>query len=75
RFFEPLLAASGPLAGSAGRLLGTGPGRGIGLLFLVLGAILVITTLLISADRRLRWVESELPDAPLAGANGLEVAA
>ena len=47
------------------RLLGTGPGRGIGLMFLLFGAALLVTTLLGATDSRLRRVESDLPDAAL----------
>lgn len=39
--FEPLLAAGGPLAASLGVVLGTGPGRGIGLFYLVIGVLMV----------------------------------
>jgi MFS transporter, DHA3 family, macrolide efflux protein len=39
--FEPLLVAGGPLAASLGGVLGTGPGRGIGLFFLIIGALMV----------------------------------
>lgn len=37
--FEPLLRSGGPLAGSIGLVIGTGPGRGIGLLLILLGAV------------------------------------
>ena len=40
--FEPLLAAGGPLAASLGSVLGTGPGRGIGLFFLIIGVLMVV---------------------------------
>ena len=43
--FEPLLASGGPLAGSVGRILGVGAGRGIGLLFIVLGILLVLVSI------------------------------
>ncbi|HEX5759084.1 MAG TPA: hypothetical protein VF121_07805 [Thermoanaerobaculia bacterium] len=46
-----------------GRAIGVGPGRGIALLFLVLG-LLVLATVAVAARRpRLLHVESELPDA------------
>jgi MFS family permease len=63
RVFEPLLAASGPLAGSVGRVIGVGPGRGIGLMFMLLGVGMVLVTLLALGSPRLRRVEEELPDA------------
>ena len=34
RIFEPLMAADGLLAGSVGQIIGAGPSRGIGLLFI-----------------------------------------
>jgi DHA3 family macrolide efflux protein-like MFS transporter len=43
--FEPLLSNSGPLASSIGRIIGTGAGRGIGLLFILLGILQFLVTL------------------------------
>lgn len=61
--FEPLLTPGGALAGSAGRVLGVGPGRGIGLLLVVLGLIMVLAVALASRYPRLRRLEEEVPDA------------
>jgi hypothetical protein len=61
--FEPLLVAGGPLAGSVGRLLGVGPGRGIGFIFVVMGVAHVLMTVAGFSYRRLRLLEDELPDA------------
>ncbi len=44
RVFEPMMAVNGPLAGSIGQILGMGPGRGIGLLFVAMGLLLVLIT-------------------------------
>ena len=44
-------------------LLGTGPGRGIGLLFLLMGIAKMAVTLIGYAQPRIRLVEDELPDA------------
>lgn len=63
RVFEPLMAADGALAGSVGRILGVGPGRGIGLLFILLGSLSLLMTAIISMYRRTRRVEIEIPDA------------
>lgn len=57
--FGPLLLAGRPLAGSLGRLLGVGPGRGIGLLFLVIGALILVTVAAGYWQPRLRRVEVE----------------
>jgi DHA3 family macrolide efflux protein-like MFS transporter len=61
--FEPLMAAGGPLAGSVGLLLGVGRGRGIGLLFVVTGGLVMLTTAAGWLSPRIRRVEEELPDA------------
>jgi MFS family permease len=45
RLFEPLLAPAGPLTGSMGQIIGVGPGRGIGLLFLIMGVLKVAASL------------------------------
>jgi MFS transporter, DHA3 family, macrolide efflux protein len=62
RIFEPMMAANGPLAGSIGQILGTGTGRGIGLLFVTMGLLLVLITALSCLSPHLRHVEDELPD-------------
>jgi MFS family permease len=61
--FGPLLAVGGPLAGSVGRLIGVGPGRGIGLLFIVMGMLTMLVMTAGYLHPRLRLVEQELPDA------------
>lgn len=60
--FNPLIAVDGPWAGSLGQVLGTGPGRGIGLLFVLMGTIKVAITLISRLSPSLRNVEDELPD-------------
>jgi DHA3 family macrolide efflux protein-like MFS transporter len=66
--FEPLLAAGGRLAPSLGPLLGTGKGRGIGLLFVTMALSFLFVTAASLIHPRLRRVESELPDVSHAGA-------
>ncbi len=61
--FEPLMAPRGALAGSLGQLIGVGPGRGIGLLFIVMGLGVVAATALASGQASLRHLERDLPDA------------
>jgi hypothetical protein len=60
------MAGDGALAGTIGRILGTGPGRGIGLMFVIAG----VGTILLAAagwmQPRLRHLETELPDMPAA---------
>jgi DHA3 family macrolide efflux protein-like MFS transporter len=63
RIFEPIMAVNGSLAGSIGQILGTGSGRGIGLLFVTMGLLLVLITAVSCLFPHLRRVEDELPDA------------
>lgn len=63
KVFSPLMAAEGPLASSVGRVIGAGPGRGIGLLLCVLGLFIIAAAALGASYPRLRRVEDELPDA------------
>lgn len=60
--FEPLLAIDGPLAGTIGRIIGAGPGRGIGLLFIVMGILTILASCAGYLYPRLRLLERELPD-------------
>ena len=60
---EPLFASGGPLTGSVGRIIGVGPGRGIGFLFVVSGILNSLITIIAYSYPRLRLVEDELPDA------------
>ena len=62
RLLEPLLAPGAALAGSAGALVGTGPGRGIGLLLVLMGVLKVCVVLVGYLSPRLRLVEDELPN-------------
>ena len=59
---DPLLTPSGLLAGSIGKLIGVGRGRGIGLLFILLGMLNILATVVAYRQPRLRRVEKELPD-------------
>ncbi|MEW6737541.1 MAG: MFS transporter [Acidobacteriota bacterium] len=63
RIFEPLLAYNGLLAGSVGRLIGVGPGRGIGFLFITLACLHMLITTMGYLYPSLRRLEKELPDA------------
>lgn len=62
--FEPLLAPDGALAHSLGQLIGVGAGRGIGLMFMVLGGVMALVAIAAYAVPAIRRVEQELPDAP-----------
>jgi MFS transporter, DHA3 family, macrolide efflux protein len=66
RIFEPMMAINGPLAGSIGQILDTGAGRGIGLLFVTMGLLLVLISAISCLSPHLRRVEDELPDAVIS---------
>jgi len=83
RVFEPLLVPGGALAGSVGQFVGTGPGRGTALLFVLLGVLSIGLALAVRMFPSMWNVETELPDAdeqapgaaasqpqPAAGAQG-----
>jgi DHA3 family macrolide efflux protein-like MFS transporter len=63
RVFEPLMRPGGALAGSLGRVIGTGAGRGIALQFGVMGLLLIAAALSGLLYPRLRSLEDEIPDA------------
>jgi len=64
RVFGPLMDVGGAWEKSfLGTLLGTGAGRGIGLMFVISALIGIIITILVYANPRIRNVEDELPDA------------
>lgn len=60
--FKPLMAPNGSLAGSLGQIIGVGPERGIGLMFIVMGMLTIIGTILAYQYRPLRLIEKDLPD-------------
>ena len=62
KVFEPLMSANGALAGTIGQVIGVGDGRGIGLLFIVVGGLTILITIAAYQYPRLRLVETELPD-------------
>jgi MFS family permease len=63
QWFEPLLATGGLLSDSVGRMLGVGPGRGIGLIFVLSGTIAILIQIVAFRSPTLRLAESLLPDA------------
>jgi MFS family permease len=64
KVFEPLMAEGGALANSlVGEILGTGPGRGIAVIFIISAVSLWVLSLAAFAYPRLRNLEEEIPDA------------
>jgi MFS transporter, DHA3 family, macrolide efflux protein len=63
RVFEPMLQPGGRLAANLGRLIGAGPGRGIGMMLILMGGVVILGLVAGYLYPRLRLVETELPDA------------
>jgi MFS family permease len=62
--FEPLMREGGALARTVlGTLLGTGPGRGIGLIYVLSGVLVILISALAYLNPRIRRLEDEVPDA------------
>jgi MFS transporter, DHA3 family, macrolide efflux protein len=62
RIFEPLMAQGGLLASSIGQIIGVGPGRGVGLIYILLSTLVLLAALVVSLYPPLRNVERDLPD-------------
>lgn len=64
--FKPLLVEGGALADTiVGQVLGVGPSRGTGLMFVIIGILSVLVAASGYLSSRVRNVETELPDAEL----------
>lgn len=62
RVFEPAMAPGGALSGSFGRLIGTGDGRGIALMFMLCGIACITAVGAAWLSPRLRHVEEPEPE-------------
>lgn len=60
--FEPILAPGGALASTVGSVIGTGPGRGIGLMYVIAGIIMAVIGVAGYTSPTIRNLETELPD-------------
>jgi hypothetical protein len=60
--FLPLLVPGGALADTVGQYIGTGAGRGIGLMFIIMGCLSILAAAAGYLYPRLRLIEEELPD-------------
>lgn len=63
KLFEPGMAEGGRFSDVIGGLIGSGPGRGMGLLLLITGIIVILATLVAFTNPRIRKLETEIPDA------------
>jgi MFS transporter, DHA3 family, macrolide efflux protein len=60
--FEPLLEKGGSLAGTVGLIIGTGPGRGFGLMFILLGLLMALVAIIAFTVPAIRQID-EMADA------------
>jgi MFS family permease len=68
RVCEPLMSAQGVLAGSVGRVLGVGHGRGVALMFVIFGTLTMAAAAAALLLPRIRHVEDEATvEAPVSG--------
>jgi MFS transporter, DHA3 family, macrolide efflux protein len=64
KVFNPLLVQGGLLADTLiGKWIGVGPGRGIGLMIITSGIFLLLISMVVYANPRIRKLETEIPDA------------
>ncbi len=64
KVFVPMLLPGGALAATwVGDLIGVGPGRGIGLMFVLSFFALLLLSAIAFGSRRIRLLETDLPDA------------
>ncbi|MEA5616268.1 MFS transporter [Cronbergia sp. UHCC 0137] len=64
--FEPLMAFDGPWSKAPiGQLIGTGPGRGTGLLFVIVGCSIFIAAIIASQHPAIRKLEVNSPEHPV----------
>lgn len=72
--FEPLMAFDGPWSKALiGQLIGTGPGRGTGLLFVIVGSCILIAAIIASQHPAIRKLDVHLPDYPVSSPEKIAV--
>ncbi len=57
--FTPLLRKDGALAGSVGKIYGTGEGRGIGLLISIAGLVIMLLSLVLAKSKKVKALDVE----------------
>ena len=58
KIFNPLLQPNGALSATVGHLIGTGNGRGIGLIFIISGLFVAITAIVIGRLKKLKELDN-----------------
>ncbi len=70
KVFNPLLDEGGRLANTfIGKWIGVGAGRGIGLMIICSGILLILISAVAYANPRIRHIETEIPDAVIDTSN------
>ncbi|TDC85609.1 amino acid adenylation domain-containing protein [Micromonospora sp. KC606] len=72
RVAEPVLLPDGALAATVGAVIGVGPGRGHGLLYVLFGVCITLTALVSLLTPTLARFDDEVPDAPPDDLVGIE---
>jgi MFS family permease len=72
RIFEPLLLSDGLLAGTIGRAIGIGPGRGSAFFLILMGLINILATFIAYQNRQIRRVEVMVRDPILSASNSTD---
>jgi hypothetical protein len=62
KFFEPMMQGRGGYAGLFGYLIGLGPGRGMSLMIILMGAVIMVVTFFAWRCDTLRRLDTLLPD-------------
>ena len=60
--FQPMMSEGGKLAGSLGKIIGVGPGRGTALAFILAGLVIIVSSGVALANPSIRRLEIEIPD-------------
>jgi hypothetical protein len=55
--FEPMMQEKGILADSIGKVIGIGEGRGIGLMLIIAGVLMVVVALVLGSQKSIRTIE------------------
>jgi surfactin synthase thioesterase subunit len=70
--FGAMLTPHGRLAGTVGAVIGTGPGRGIGFMYVVFGLVMAVSSLLATRYGRVSRFDDEVPDTVADDLIGLQ---
>ncbi|MFF5242816.1 amino acid adenylation domain-containing protein [Streptosporangium sp. NPDC000095] len=73
RLLNPLLVPGGALAPTVGSVIGVGPGRGVALMYIVLGLGIAVHVLISMRTRVLSTFDDEMPDAPADDLVGAQI--